>query len=54
MTSGYMLRHYGILEEFTRKVINDHPLSEAILINEKNNHKVTQVKVPAGVDEYDD
>ena len=24
------------------------------MISEKNNHKVTQVKVPAGVDEYDD
>ena len=52
MTSGYMLRHYGILEEFNRKVINNHPSSEAILISEKNNHKFTQVKVPAGVDEY--
>ncbi|XP_065661848.1 uncharacterized protein LOC136084802 [Hydra vulgaris] len=51
---GYMLRHYDILEEFTRKVINNHPSLEAILISEKNNHKVTQVKMPAGVDEYDD
>nr|XP_047128598.1 uncharacterized protein LOC124809089 isoform X1 [Hydra vulgaris] len=46
-----MLRHYGIFEEFTRKVINDHPSSDAVSISKKNNHKATQVKMPVGVDE---
>ncbi|XP_047134353.1 uncharacterized protein LOC124812185 [Hydra vulgaris] len=49
-----MLRHYGIFEEFTRKVINDHPSSDAVSISEKNNHKATQVKMPVGADECDD
>nr|XP_047126646.1 uncharacterized protein LOC105850668 [Hydra vulgaris] len=51
---GYMLRHYGIFEEFTRKVINDHPSSDAVSISKKNNHKAAQVKMPVGVDECDD